>query len=198
MQLNKPWPRKKDFRKPGKRPSYLFATQHVWDKFLGSQNLKATFSPFAVDQHRVMRKFWTLEAFTELPLCASSFKFCTFFFFDWEKSWLDMFTFCTFLSISLFLSPNFFFVHPASHKRLCLQSLDLDERKVGWTCLYFALFQSWFDMFIFCTFLREKLMENFYILREKLIGRVYILLFFEREKLMGNFYISREKMIGHV
>ena len=145
-----------------------------------------------------MRKFWTLEAFTELPLCASSFKFCTFFFFDWEKSWLNMFTFCTFLSISLFLSPNFFFVHPASHKRLCLQTLDLDERKVGWTRLYFALFQSWFHMFIFCTFLREKLMENFYILREKLIGRVYILLFFEREKLMGNVYISREKMIGHV
>ena len=123
---------------------------------------------------------------------------CTFFFFDWEKSWLDMFTFCTFLSISLFLSLNFFFVHPASHKRLCLQTLDLAERKVGWTCLYFALFQSWFDMFKFCTFLREKLMENFYILREKLIGRVYILLFFEREKLMWNVYISRKKMIGHV
>ena len=153
LQLNKP---KQDFRKPAKKKlsSYPFARQHVWDKILeaGSQNLKASFSPFAVDQHRVMRKFWTLEAFTELPLCASSLTFCTFFFFDWEKSWLDMFTFCTFLSISLFLSLNFFFVHPASHKRLCLQTLALDERKVGWTCLYFALFQSWFDMFIFFTF----------------------------------------------
>ena len=49
----------------------------------------------------------------------------TCLYFALFQSWLDMFTFCTFLSISFFLSLNFFFVHPASHKRLCLQSLDL-------------------------------------------------------------------------
>ena len=71
------------------------------------------------------------------------------------------------------------FVHPASHKRLCLQTLDLTERKVDYTCLYFALFQCWLDMFTCCTFFeREKLMGNVYILREKMIGHVYILQLF--------------------
>ena len=135
------------------------STNIVWWESFGRWKLSLSF-PFV---HPASHKRLCLQS---LDLDGRKVDWTCLYFalFQW---WLDMFTFCTFLSISFFLSLNFFFVHPASHKRLCLQTLDLDERKVGWTCLYFALFQSWFDMFIFCTLLREKLMENFlYFKRE--------------------------------
>ena len=208
------WPRKQNFRKPGKnQSSYPFATQHVWDKVLeaGSQNLKASFSPFVVDQHRVMRKFWTLEAFTELPRCASSFIFCTFFSFltEGKFDW-------TCLHFALFSPFHFSFhwtsslcIQPRIKGSVCKPWIWLREKLGGFVyTLHFFLEKSWLDVFTFCTFLREKLIGHAFCTFSMLIGRVYILHFFNvdwtclhfaffwERKLMGQSYILREKLIG--
>ena len=177
-----------------------------------------------VDQHRVMRKFWTLEAFTELPRCASSFIFCTFFSFltEGKFDW-------TCLHFALFSPFHFSFhwtsslcIQPRIKRSVCKPWIWLREKLVGhvyilhfferkvdwtcilhffnvdWTCLHFALFQCWLDMFTFCIFLREKVDGTILHFERKVNWTNLNFALCLGEKLMGNVYILREKMIGHV
>ena len=164
-----------------------------------------------------MRKFWTLEAFTELPLCASSLTFCTFFLFLAERKF-DW----TCLHFALFSPFHFSFhwtsslcIQPRIKGSVCKAWTWLREKLIGhvyilhffngdWTYLHFALFSSFHFSFHWasplCIQLRIKgsVCKPWTWLREKLAGHVYILHVFLGEKLMGHAYILREKMIGHV